>query len=153
MTNLTNQRRLAAEILKCGVNRVWIDPESTLDLEEAVTRSDIRHAIRVGVIAKKAVLGVSRARAKAHDEELRRGRHRGPGSRKGSPSSRLPRKSRWMNLVRAQRRLLTQLRDTKKIERSSYRVHYRKVKGGMSRSRAHLLTSLKLANVLKEEAK
>ncbi len=150
MTDLANQRRMAAAVLKCGVNRVWIDPESSVDLEEAVTRSDIRHAIRVGVIAAKPVRGVSRARAKAHDEELRRGRHQGPSSRKGTPRSRLPRKDRWMNLVRAQRRLLSQLRSDKKITPASYRTYYRKVKGGMFRSRAHLVSSLKLASLLKE---
>ena len=25
--NLRNQRRIAAEVLKCGENRVWIDPD------------------------------------------------------------------------------------------------------------------------------
>jgi len=36
--DLRNQRRLAAEILKCGENRVWIDPEEVEEVEKAVTR-------------------------------------------------------------------------------------------------------------------
>ena len=27
MTDLRHQRRMAAEILKCGENRVWMDPD------------------------------------------------------------------------------------------------------------------------------
>lgn len=151
MTNLSNQRRLAAEVLKCGVNRVWIDPESVIDLEEAVTRGDIRQAVKAGVIAKRAEVGVSRGRARLHDLELKKGRHKGPGSRKGAPTARLSRKERWMNQVRAQRALLSELREKKRITTHSYREFYRKVKGGMFRSRAHLLSGLKLAQVLKEE--
>ena len=38
MTGLTSQRRLAAQILKIGQNRVWIDPERIDDVEVAITR-------------------------------------------------------------------------------------------------------------------
>jgi large subunit ribosomal protein L19e len=31
--NLKNQRRLAASVLKVGVNRVWIDPEGAEEVE------------------------------------------------------------------------------------------------------------------------
>ena len=43
MTNLTSQRRLAAQILKVGQNRVWINPEKIDDVEGAITRED-RHS-------------------------------------------------------------------------------------------------------------
>jgi ribosomal protein L19E len=33
MTDLKSQRRLAAQILKVGQNRVWINPESEVDQE------------------------------------------------------------------------------------------------------------------------
>ncbi|ENN96186.1 50S ribosomal protein L19e, partial [Methanocaldococcus villosus KIN24-T80] len=36
--NLTVQRRLAAKILKCGLDRVWIDPEHIEDVKMAMTR-------------------------------------------------------------------------------------------------------------------
>jgi large subunit ribosomal protein L19e len=150
MTKLTNQRRLAAMIMKCGENRIWMDPTSTEELEDAVTRSDIRHAISLGAIQKKPEQGVSRGRAKARAEERRRGHHKGVGSHRGSPNARTPGKSRWMNRVRPQRALLRELRGKKQIEPKSYREFYRRVKGGMFRSRAHLMANLKLAHVLKE---
>ncbi|MCS7138595.1 MAG: 50S ribosomal protein L19e, partial [Crenarchaeota archaeon] len=34
-------RRLAAEILKVGESRIWIDPERLEDVENAVTRADV----------------------------------------------------------------------------------------------------------------
>jgi len=42
MTDLRNQRRMAASILKCGVNRVWIDHDRVDEIAKAVTKNDIR---------------------------------------------------------------------------------------------------------------
>jgi large subunit ribosomal protein L19e len=151
--DLANQRRMAAAILRCGEGRVWIDPASQDELADAVTRSDVRSAIKAGSIRRRAKIGTSRVRARRRAEELARGRHQGPGSRRGTPSARLPRKERWMRRIRAQRDLLKELRDGKKIGRSVYREFYRRAKGGMFRSRAHLLGNLRLAGHLKEEKK
>ncbi len=150
MADLANQRRLAASLLKCGEGRVWIDPASQDDLADAVTRSDIRSAIKAGVIRRGPVRGTSRARARRHAAEVRKGRHSGPGSRRGSPTSRLPKKDRWMRRIRAQRELLRELRSSKQISPAIYREFYRRAKGGMFRSRAHLLVNLRLAGHLPE---
>jgi large subunit ribosomal protein L19e len=152
MTDLRNQRRMAASLLKCGVHRVWIDPASLEEIQDAVTRSDIRSAIHAGVIRKKPVQGVSRVRARRFAEQRRRGRHSGPGSRKGSPLAREPAKRRWIRRIRPQRDLLRQLRQEKKISPQVYREFYRRAKGGMFRSRSHLLMNLRLAGALPLEA-
>ena len=39
--NLTTQKRLAASILKVGLNRVWIDPERMEEVSMAITRERI----------------------------------------------------------------------------------------------------------------
>jgi large subunit ribosomal protein L19e len=153
MPDLSNQRRLAAALLKCGEGRVWIDPASQDELADAVTRSDLRSAIKAGVIRRKRIPGTSRVRARRHDREVAKGRHSGPGSRRGHPRARLPKKDRWMRRIRAQRSLLKELRDGKKIAPGVYREFYRRAKGGMFRSRAHLLVNLRLAGHLKEAAK
>jgi large subunit ribosomal protein L19e len=152
MPDLSNQRRLAAALLKCGEGRVWIDPSSQDELADAVTRSDLRSAIKAGVIRRKRIPGTSRVRARRHAIEVGKGRHSGPGSRRGTPSARLPKKDRWMRRIRAQRDLLKELRDTKKIPPAVYRTFYRRAKGGMFRSRAHLVVNLRLAGHLKETA-
>jgi large subunit ribosomal protein L19e len=151
--DLTNQRRMAAALLKCGEGRVWIDPSSQEELADAVTRADIRSAIKAGVIRRQAIQGTSRVRARRRAAELAKGRHAGPGSRRGTPRSRLPKKDRWVRRIRAQRDLLRDLRGAKRIPPSVYREFYRRAKGGMFRSRAHLLVNLRLAGHLPEEAR
>ncbi|MGB6500692.1 MAG: 50S ribosomal protein L19e [Thermoplasmata archaeon] len=153
MPDLSNQRRLAAALLKCGSGRVWIDPASQEELADAVTRADVRSAIKAGVIRRLAVKGTSRVRARIHAAEVAKGRHQGPGSRRGTPYSRVPKKDRWMRRIRAQRDLLRELRGSKKIPVSVYRTFYRRAKGGMFRSRAHLIVNLRLAGHLPEEKK
>jgi large subunit ribosomal protein L19e len=150
MPDLSNQRRLAASLLKCGEGRVWIDPASQEELADAVTRSDVRSAIKAGVIRRLPERGTSRVRARRHALEVRRGRHQGPGSRRGTPEARVSRKGRWMRRIRAQRSLLRELRDSKRIPPAVYREYFRRAKGGMFRSRAHLLVNLRLAGHLKE---
>jgi large subunit ribosomal protein L19e len=145
MPDLSNQRRMAAQILKCGEGRVWLDTASQEELADAVTRSDIRSAIKAGVIRRKPVKGTSRVRARRHHDEVERGRHAGPGSRRGTPYSRVTRKERWAKRIRAQRKLLRELRGAKRIPPKVYRQFYRRAKAGMFRSRAHLMLNLKLA--------
>ncbi len=152
MPDLSNQRRMAAQILKCGEGRVWIDPSRQEDLADAVTRKDIRGAIKARVIQRLPVRGTSRARARRHAAEVRKGRHSGPGSRRGSPQARATKKQRWMRRIRAQRKLLAELRASKRIEPHVYREFYQRAKGGMFRSRAHLLLNLRLAGRLPAEA-
>ena len=64
MTNLTNQRRLAAQVMKIGRNRVWIDPQRIEDVESAITREEVRKLVHEKVIAALPIQGVSRGRAK-----------------------------------------------------------------------------------------
>ncbi|MGI0132063.1 MAG: 50S ribosomal protein L19e [Thermoplasmata archaeon] len=151
MPDLTNQRRLAALLLDCGEGRVWIDPASQEEIADAVTRADIRSAIKARVIRAKAIRGTSRGRARQHAREVAKGRHTGPGSRRGTPFSRVPRKERWMRRIRAQRDLLVELRAAKRIPVPVYREFYRRAKGGMFRSRNHLILNLRLAGHLPAE--
>ena len=89
-------------------------------------------------------------RARLHAAEVRKGRHQGDGSRRGTPHARVTRKQRWIRRIRAQRDLLATLRTEKKIPPAVYREFYRRAKGGMFRSRAHLVINLRLAGHLVE---
>ena len=64
MTDLRNQRRVASTILKCGENRVWIDPDKIDEVAKAVTRKDVKILIKGGVIKSKKVKGISSGRKK-----------------------------------------------------------------------------------------
>jgi len=142
MVNLNLKRRLVARLLKVGVDRVWFDPDSLEEIEGIDTREDARDLIKKGVIKILPVKG---------QVVRRRKRKRGPGSRKGKKTARLSKKERWMMKVRAQRRLLRELRDKGRITKTQYRKLYMLVKGGMFRSKAHLLEYIK-SKVLEAEA-
>jgi len=142
--NLSSQKRLAAELLKCGVTRVRFDPERLDEVESAITREDVRKLIKDGVIYKVGEIGVSRARVR-----VRTGK-RGPGSREGSKYSIVPRKRNWILRVRAQRRFLKKLRDAGVIERRDYRILYRYVKAGNFKSISALKEFMKLRGLLRE---
>ncbi len=62
--DLKNQKRMAAEILKCGHTRVWLDPNRIEDVADAITRADIRTAIESGTIRALPKKGISRGRAR-----------------------------------------------------------------------------------------
>ena len=125
--NLNSQRRLAAEILSIGENRVWIDPERADDVEVAITRQEIRKLIHDGIIKALPVNALSRGRARAQAYKKKTKRRIGPGSRKGKKFSVVSRKERWMSRIRAQR-------ERRIITVNTYRSLYMKAKGGEFRS-------------------
>jgi large subunit ribosomal protein L19e len=141
---------MAAEILKCGVNRVWIDPDQVDEVAEAVTRGDVRRLICYRVIQKRQVRGVSRSRTRKMLAQKGKGRRKGPGSRRGGMNARAPRKRTWIRLIRPLRDELRSLRDDGKLDATTYRLYYRKARGNMFKSRAHMLTQLELAGVITE---
>ncbi len=147
--NLSNQRRMAAAILKCGENRVWIDPNRLDDVADAITRDDVRAVIDAGLIRKLPIQGKSQSRIRYRAQQRKKGRRRGPGSRKGAKGARGPKKEHWMRTIRALREVLRELRDQGKIDQASYRKLYLRAKGGMYRSRAHLLQHLESEGYLK----
>ena len=77
---ITNQKRLAAKLLKCGVHRVWINPAYLDQVSSAVQTDDIREFIDEGWIKAKPIKGTSRVRARARLEQKRKGRRKGHGN-------------------------------------------------------------------------
>ncbi len=151
MSDLRNQRRMAADILKCGKNRVWMDEDRLDEIAKAVTKEDVRVLIKGGAVKAKQKKGISSGRKKYVASQKTKGRRKGHGSRKGAKYARLPRKRRWIKTIRPLREYLKELRDTEQIDRSTYRLYYRKSKGGEFRNRHHLKTHLVSDGVLKEE--
>ncbi len=149
MSDLRFQRRLAAQILNCGENRIWINPEALEDVSSASTKEDIRELIESGAIKRKPVKGISRARINARKAQRKKGRRRGHGRRKGKKTARMPKKELWMIRIRAIRRRLRQLRDTGVIDRRTYRMLYMKAKGGEFRSLSHLNAYLQTQEIIK----
>ncbi|MEM2117798.1 MAG: 50S ribosomal protein L19e [Candidatus Bathyarchaeia archaeon] len=141
--SLKSQRRLAAQILKIGQNRVWIDPERIDDVEAAITREEIRKLVHEGVIQPLPEKGVSRARARVLHEKKKKGRRRGPGSATGSAHAKISRKEAWMNKIRALRKRLRELKEKKIITEDTYRKLYKMASSGRFESVADLERYLK----------
>jgi large subunit ribosomal protein L19e len=127
--NVKIQRRLAAEILKAGINRVWVEPDELDRVGSAITREEVRTLIHEGVIKKRPQTGISRGRVK------QKRRRKGSGSRKGG---RVLRKQRWMIGIRKIRSQLLELRDKKLITAPVFRKLFLMAKGGSFRSISHL---------------
>ena len=144
---ITNQKKMAAQILKCGVNRIWVDPRYVDQVTTAVQKSDVRELIEEGLIKARAIQGTSRVRARKLAAQRAKGRRRGHGSRKGSARARLPKKNRWMRTIRSQRRTLKGMREDGTLQASEYRYYYRKAKGGSYRSIAHMKANMEIDGV------
>ncbi|HVP26178.1 MAG TPA: 50S ribosomal protein L19e [Candidatus Bathyarchaeia archaeon] len=143
MTDLRSQRRLAAQILKIGQNRIWIDPEKIEDADAAITREEIRKLIHEGVIKQLPEKGVSRARARILHAKKKRGLRSGPGSRTGSPRARVSKKEAWTSKIRALRNKLQKLKTNKTITENAYRKMYKMASSGRFESVADLERYLK----------
>ncbi len=124
MTGLKSQRRLAAQILKVGQNRVWINPEKIDDVEVAITREEIRKLIHEGVIKRLSEKGASRARARVLHEKRKKGRRHGSGSRSGTAHAKISKKDAWMSRIRALRKRLRELKTRRIITENTYRKLY-----------------------------
>jgi large subunit ribosomal protein L19e len=127
-----------------------MDPARATDIATAITREDIRGLITEGIIKRKAVVGISRGRARARDLKRAKGHRKGHGSRRGATGARTPKKEQWMKRIRAQRKLLKGLRDSKEIAPGAYRKLYRKAKGGEFRNVAHLKSYISYAATQKK---
>lgn len=136
--SLKIQRRIAGSVLKCSPNRIVFDSERLGDVEEAITKVDVRGLIRDGIIQKKPETGISRGRARAVAEKKKHGQRRGQGSRKGTRSARFDKKKEWINRIRSQRKLLVRLREQKKVDNKVFRMLYMKAKGGFFRNVRHI---------------
>jgi len=139
MTDLSAQKRLAADVLDVGENRVWLDPEAQADIAEAITRDEIRELVDEGRIRADEASGNSRGRARERNAKRAYGHQKGHGKRRGKKGARQNKKEEWQSKIRAQRRKLRELRDKGELTPTQYRELYKKAGGGEFRSVRYLL--------------
>jgi large subunit ribosomal protein L19e len=130
MTDLSAQKRLAADVLDVGKNKLWFDPERQGDIAEAITRADIRELVDDGVIRAEEPQGNSRGAARERQKKQAYGHQKGAGTRKGKAGARESDKESWQSRIRAQRTHLKELRDEGDLDSSEYRDLYNKAGGG-----------------------
>ena len=138
-------KRVAANILKRGVSSIRIKSDAIEDAGKAITREDVRALIKNGrVYALKEKENISMY-SKVLKEKRAKGRRRGKGRKKGT------RKARGMmtyqKKVRAQRRILSELKKEKAINNEMFKKFYALVKGGSFQTKMTLINHIKSKGV------
>ena len=128
----------AAKILKVGHTKIWVDPEQRSRVAEAMTKEDVRGLIKEGVIKKRHGNEQSRGRARVIIAKKRKGRKRGRGKRTGTKKARKEGKRTWIKNVRAQRRILKEMKDSgTKLKRPAREI-YLMIKGNYFRGKNYV---------------
>merc|ERR1711957_1157945 len=135
------QKRLAADVKKCGRGRIWLDPNEMNEINMANSRFNIRKLIKMH----------SRFRVRKNLDAKRKGRHTGVGKRRGATEARMPTKVLWLRRQRVLRRLLRKYRQQKKIDKHLYHYFYVRAKGNCYKNKRVLVEAIH--KMKSEEAK
>lgn len=136
--NERKARRMAAQILKVGKSKIWVNPGQKNRFKEAMTKEDIRALIKERIIRKRHENQQSRARARKLAEKKKKGRKRGKGKRKGTKKTRVDRKGQWVKNVRAQRKMLRELKKKGVKFRAPARKVYLLISGNYFRGKNYV---------------
>jgi large subunit ribosomal protein L19e len=142
--NSNFRRRLASDVMKCGSHKVWFNPDALTKIDQAITRADIRKLMSSGSIKRKKDNVKKKIKVSGKQRK---------GSRKGSKGARIGKKTNWLKIVRPQRRLIKEMKDTGTLVEGAYRKLYVMVKSGVFRSKAHLRTFVEDKKMAKDEEK
>lgn len=146
---MKSQKRIAAQLLKCGINRVRFNPEAKEEIKKAITKEQIRDLIKEKKIFEARLNEQSRFRSRKIKKQRRKGLRKREGSRKGKKKARTPAKEKWMIRIRLQRGFLKNLKEKNKIEKKVYRDLYLKAKAGYFRNLRHLKIYLNESKLIK----
>lgn len=135
MKTLALQKRLAASVLKVGINKVWLDPDRIDEIKEAITRADIETLIKEGAIKKKPKIGIKRRAGRLRQLRKRKGRRRGAGKKKKFLKKK---KKNYVNRIRKLRSYIKELKERKIIDNEQAAKLRKLAKAGVIKSRKEI---------------
>lgn len=135
MARVAFVQRLASRIMRTGLNKVWIDPQETQRVAEVKTRSDVRKLIEDKIVIKKLDHHNSRAKSRERLEAKKKGRHMGPGKKKGTRNARMSDHDIWIKKIRNMRTKLKEMKSEGKLTIEEYRTFRQKAKGNLFKNK------------------
>ncbi len=137
VVNLKAKKKLVSRVAGIGLGRIKFDSEHLDDIEDAITRENIRSLITANTIKIEPIVGTSRGRAQFKKiQRTKRGTK--PGSKHGRKGARAGKKEIYVSKVRSLRRLLKIAKDRKEITNPEFWSIYKKISGNTIRNKAHL---------------
>ncbi len=127
MKTLKLQKKLAARIMHCGINKIWMDPDRLEDIKEAITSEDIKQLIKEKIIKKIKTAGIKSRAGKSRKKRKKKGRKRRIGKIKKRINKR---KQDYVKSIRKLRNYLKSLRKLKKIDSKKFNKLKRLAKSG-----------------------
>jgi large subunit ribosomal protein L19e len=141
--NLNKKRRLAAEALQVGRNRIVFNPQNLNEIKEAITKQDIKALHEEGAILIAPIQGRKTVE--------KRTRKRGPGKIKMKI---LNRKQNYVKLTRKLRAYVRYLKENNALSKETYYDVRKKIKNKLFKSKANLKEYLKMIETaIKSEKK
>ncbi|MCL4553436.1 MAG: 50S ribosomal protein L19e [Candidatus Marsarchaeota archaeon] len=133
-------KRVAASIMRRGVNAIRIKPGSYDEVDKALTRDDVRKLIGTGSVFAVGEKHNASTRSKRLHQKRSEGRSRGPGWRRGTQKARRGRV--WEKKVRSQRLFLKKLKSMGKVDTKTFNRLYGQIKGNAYASKGALVLHL-----------
>jgi large subunit ribosomal protein L19e len=125
--NLKNKKLLASKVLRVGKKRIWFDSSRLSEIQEAITKQDIRDLFTAKAILIKPIKG--------RKTVVKRKTRRGPGKIKRTIKNR---KQTYVKITRKLRNYIKELKKQGKINDEEYKEIRKKIKMRTFRSKAHL---------------
>ena len=138
--NLRTKKLLVARMYGVGLKRIKFDADHLDDIEDAITRENIRSLITANTIKIKQITGTSRGRAQL--KKIQKGKRSvKQGSKKGTKGARgIGKKTAYVIKVKSLRYRLKIAKDRKEITNKEFWNIYKKINGNTVRNIAHMRT-------------
>lgn len=142
MRKVASVQRMARRLLKCGRNKLWIDPNEKEKVAAVQNYEQVKALVAENVIIKRRDKINSKAHAKKLAEGRAKGRRMGLGKRKGTKEARLSSKTIWMKNIRSMRSALKDLKQKGELAGQEYRQYYVKAKGNLFKNKNVMIDSI-----------